>query len=74
MRSKLFVGFIAPIIMSGIQKIMFEKELYNMMPMKKMIKKLDILEIQYINSNRILYPATKAQKEVFEAFKLEQPL
>jgi transposase len=74
MRSKLFVGFIALIIMSGIHKVMLDKEIYNKMTMKKMIKTLDKLKIQYINGDRILYPVTKAQKEIFEAFKLEQPL
>ena len=74
MQSKLFIGFLGLIIMSGIHKVMLEKELYDKMTMKKMIKTLEKLKIQYINDDRILYPVTKAQKEIFEAFNLEQPL
>ena len=44
------------------------------MTMKKMIKALQKLRIQYINGHRTLYPVTKEQKEIFEAFGLKAPV
>jgi transposase len=74
MQNKVFVGFIALILMAGIHKVMMEQGLYRSMTMKKMIKTLGKLRIQYINGNRILYPVTKEQKEIFKAFGLKEPV
>jgi transposase len=74
MQNKVFVGFIALIIMAGIHKVMLDQGLYRNMTMKKMIKTLEKLRIQYINGNRILYPVTKEQKKIFKAFELKEPM
>ncbi len=74
MQNKVFVGFIALILMAGIHKVMLDQGLYRRMTMKKMIKTLGKLRIQHINGHRILYPVTKEQNDIFKAFGLEAPL
>jgi len=74
MQSKLFVGFIALIIMAHMHKIMMDKHLYERMTLKKMIKTLERHRIQYINHNRIVYPLTSEQKDIFDAFSIAYPL
>jgi transposase len=68
MQNKVFVGFIALILMSHIHKVMMEKELYKSMTMKKMIMTLSKLRVQQIKGKRILFPATKEQNDIFKAF------
>ena len=74
MQNKVFVGFIGLILMAGLHKVMVDQGLYRSMTMKKMIKTLEKLRIQHINGNRILYPITKEQKEIFKAFGLKEPV
>ena len=74
MQNKVFVGFIGLILMAGINKVMMDQCLYRKMTMKKLIKTLEKLRIQHINGNRILYPVTKEQKEIFKAFGLNEPM
>ena len=62
------------ILMAGLHKVMMDQGLYRRMTMKKMIKTLEKLRIQHINGNRILYPVTKEQKEIFKAFGLKEPV
>jgi transposase len=74
MQNKVFVGFIGLILMAGIHKVMQGQGLYRKMTMKKLIKTLEKLRIQHINGNRILYPVTKEQKEIFKTFGLNEPV
>ena len=74
MQSKLFVGFIALIIMAHIHKVMAETEMYEHTTLSKMIKTLERLRVQYINGHRILYPLTAEHKAIFRAFKISHPL
>lgn len=74
MQNKVFVGFIGLILMAGIHKVMLDQGLYRKMTMKKLIKTLEKLRIQHINGNRILYPVTKEQKEIFKTFGLNEPV
>jgi transposase len=48
MQSKVFVGFIALIIMAHIHKVMAENKLYKSWSMKKMLKILERLKIHYM--------------------------
>ena len=73
MQNKVFVGFIALIIMAYIHKVMLSEDLYKSMTMKKMIKTLEKLRVQTINGTRIIYPLTKEQKVIFKAFGLAGP-
>jgi hypothetical protein len=47
---------------------------YLSMTMKRLIHTLGKLHVQYITNERILYPVTKEQKKIFEAFRLPEPL
>jgi transposase len=74
MQNKLFVGFIALILLSEIHKVMSEKRLYRSMTMRQLMRTLSKLRVQEISGNRILFPLTKAQREIFEAFDIEPPM
>ena len=44
------------------------------MTMKKLILTLAKLKLQYVNGVRVLFPVTKEQRTIFEAFEIELPL
>jgi len=73
MQNKLFVGFIALILMAHIDKVMAEQKLYERMTMTKMIKTLERLRVQYINEGRILFPLTAEHKSILDSFKVPYP-
>ena len=74
MQSKLFVGFIALILMAHIHKVMSSTGMYEHISLKKMIKTLERLRVQYINGHRILFPLTAELKAIFKAFNMPHPL
>jgi len=74
MQNKVFVGFIALIIMSYIHNTMSEKDIYKNLTLKSLLKVLEKLRVQYVNGSRILFPVTKQQKDIFDAFGFDYPL
>jgi transposase len=72
-QGKLFVGFIASVLMSGINKVMVEKDLYRKYTMKELLRVLAKLRIQEINGQTILAPVSKEQRLIFEAFNISLP-
>jgi hypothetical protein len=74
MQNKLLLGFISLILLSHIDKVMLEKELYKKMTMKKLLLILKKLRIQYVNGYRILFPLTKEQKLILDAFSIAEPV
>jgi transposase len=73
MLNKVFVGFIALIMLSEINKVMTDKSLYRDMTMQQLIRCLSKLRVTNIAGTRIVYPATKLQKSIFEAFDVPLP-
>jgi len=73
MQNKAFVCFIALIIRCRIHRVMLENGLYMKMTMTKLILTLEKLKVQYISGNRILFPLTKDQKRIFDAFGISYP-
>ena len=73
MKNKLFIGFIAMIIVSYIHKVMKEKGLYKKMTMDKLFITLQKLRKTVIKGYHILSPITKEQREVFSAFSIPIP-
>ena len=71
MQNRIFIGFIALIITAHIHKVMNDTRLYETWTMKKLIKTLERLKVQYIKYDRIFYPVSKDQKTIFKAFGLE---
>jgi len=70
MENKIFVGFIALIIMSYIHCVMLDNGLYYKMTMKKLILIMEKIRVVYIKGDRILMPITKEQSDILRAFKL----
>lgn len=73
MHGKLFVGFLASILMAEINKTMARYDLYKNYTMKEMLNLLAKLRVQDINGRRILYPVSKEQRIIYEAFEVELP-
>lgn len=74
MQNKVFIGFIALILLSYIHKIMSDKDLYRQMTLKKLIMILAKLRLQEIKGHRILFPLTKEQKTIFKSFDFDEPV
>ena len=74
MQSKVFVGFIALILLTAVHNVMMDKGLYRMFSMKKLMLTLSKQKVQMISGNRILMPANKKQKEIYKAFDLQIPV
>ena len=69
----MFIGFVASVIMAEISRVMAERALFRSYTMSEMLKLLDRQKVQYIKGEGILYPISKAQREVFEAFGINVP-
>ena len=74
MQNKVFIGFISLILLSGIHNVMADKKLYSKMSMKKLILTLARLRLQMVNGVRVMFPATKEQRSIFEAFGIDVPV
>lgn len=74
MQNKVFIGFVALILMSHLHKVMLDKGLYKHMTMKKLLLVLSKLRVQHVSGQRILYPLTKEQKVIYKAFDVMQPV
>lgn len=70
MQGKLFIGFVASIIMSAINKVMADADLYRKYTMKELLLIVEKLRVQEINGQKIIAPLTKEQRIIFEAFAL----
>jgi transposase len=74
MQNKVFVGFISLILLSGIHNIMVAQKLYGKMTLKKLILVLSKLRLQIVNGVRVLFPISKEQREIYEAFGIKVPM
>jgi transposase len=74
MLNKVFVGFIALILLSELDRVMSEKGLYRNMTMQQMIRLLSKLRAVYVDGSRIVYPVTKEQRQIFDAFGVFLPM
>jgi transposase len=73
MQNKVFVGFISLILLSHINKVMVEKNMYQDMTLKEMLLILKKLRVQTIAGKQILFPLTAQQRAIFGAFSLKEP-
>lgn len=71
MQNKIFIGFIALIMMSHIHKVMKDKKLYAKFTMDKLLIVLAKNKVMYVNGERILRPLTKEQKTILESFNIK---
>ena len=74
MQNKIFIGFIALILISHIHVVMTNNDMYGKMTMKKLIRTMAKHRAQVIGGEYILYPVTKIQREIYEAFAIDVPV
>jgi transposase len=74
MQNKVFIGFISLVLVSCIHSVMMDKDLYDTMTMKQLIRNLSKHRVQLIAGKRVIFPATKTQKDLYDAFGISVPL
>ena len=74
MQNKVFIGFVSLILLSGIHNVMVDKKLYSKMTMKKLVLTLSRLRLQMVKGTRVLFPLTKEQRLIYEAFEIKEPV
>ena len=74
MRAKVFIDFIALILMNHIHNTMLKAGLYKTMTKHELIRHMEKLRVQYIKGDRILFPVSKIQKTILDAFGVKYPL
>jgi transposase len=74
MHGKVFICFISLLLLSHIHSVMVREKMYKNWTMKDLINHLDKLQLQNISGNRILYPLTKKQKDIYRAFGIKNPV
>ena len=74
MQNKVFIGFIALILLSHLHNVMLHQNLYQRMTLKKLLLTLAKLRVQHIRGHRILFPLTKEQKAIYKAFGVKEPV
>lgn len=74
MQNKIFVGFIALILMSWIHKNMSDQGMYKQMTFDKMMLTLSKIKIATINDQKILRPLTKDQKQILQQLGVDAPV
>ena len=74
MQNKIFLGFIALILMSWVHKNMSDKGMYKQMTFDKMMLTLSKIRIAKINDQRILRPLTKEQKQILQQLGVDAPV
>ena len=71
MQNKIFIGFIALILLSQIHNTMLDVDLYKKYTMKQLLRVLSKHRVQEINGNQIRFTPTKQQREIYEAFGIK---
>jgi transposase len=74
MQNKVFIGFISLILLSHINKVITEKNMYRDLTLKEMILILKKLRLQTIAGKQILFPLTAQQRTILKAFAIKEPL
>jgi transposase len=74
MQNKVFIGFVALVILSKIHSVMADQELYKKMTMQQLLRILSKQRVQEIDGTRIVFPTTKQQKLIYKAFTIKPPM
>ena len=74
MQNKVFVGFVSLILLSAIHKVMMDENLYKKLSMKKLIMVLAKLKLQFVKGVRVMFPLTKEQRGIYQAFGIQEPM
>jgi hypothetical protein len=73
MQNRLFVCFIAMILVSRIDTLRGRADLFKKMSLRKMFKVLEGVRFTSIHHRRILQPLASVQKAIFDAFQIPYP-
>jgi transposase len=73
MRSKVFVSFLSLVLVSHINKIMIDNQLYDKYIIKEVIDIVESFHRIKIKNYIILEPLISEQKTIFEAFNVDKP-
>jgi transposase len=74
MQNKVFIGFIALVLLSEIHRVMSVQNMYKSLTLKQLLHTISRHRIQEISGTRIIYPVTKEQRTIYEAFNVEEPV
>lgn len=69
--NKLFIGFIALVIISYIHKIMSKNKLYNTYTLTELIQSLNKIKLLSRDNNSIITPISKKNKEILNLFGIK---
>ena len=73
MKGRLFIQFIALILVSYIQRVMSEKNLFKLGSMSGVLEELELLNVVKFSGHngKVSSEMTKKQKEIFKAFDVD---
>jgi transposase len=72
-QNKVFIGFVALILLSQIHNVMSDKGLYKKWTMKQLLRILAKHRVHEIKNCKIYFPLTKDQRAIYSAFDLDVP-
>ena len=74
MENKLFLSFIAMLLISTLHQRMKQAGLYRQYTMHELLLKVRKLHIAWLNGKRIMQPLTKEQKQIFKELGFHEPV
>lgn len=74
MENKLFISFIAILLISTLHRRMKQAGLYRQYTMHELLLKVRKLHIAWLNDQRIMQPVTKEQKQIFKQLGFHEPV
>ena len=74
MENKLFVSFIALLLISALHQRMKAGSLYKKYTMHELLLKVRKLQIAYVNGKKIIQPISKEQRMIFKDLGLKAPV
>ena len=74
MENKLFLGFLALLLVSAMHQRMKDGGLYKRYTMHELLMKLGQLHVSHLNGNAILQPMTKEQRDIYLAMGVDPPV
>ena len=74
MENKLFISFIAQLLISALHQRMKDASLYKKYTMHELLLKVRKLQVTHVNGNRIVQPISKEQRMIFKDLELRPPV
>ena len=71
MQNKIFIGFIALILLTQIHVTMLETDLYKKYTMKQLMRVLSKHRVQEVKGTKVRFATTKQQNDIYTAFNIK---